>query len=143
MPIENEEYRRLAEQKALELLKPKKQTIFRKKITGDMRMPQGLGDRSTFIQVTNPKPRATDNKAARMPQNELLDALYACFRRYRYWPFKSLKNELRQPEAYLKQTLEMVAHLVRSGNFAMTWTLNDDALESGHGGELAPAMDEE
>lgn len=64
-----------------------------------------------------------------MPQNELLDLIYACFREFRYWPFKSLKEKLRQPESYLKQTLEIVAHLVKSGDFANTWELKPEARE--------------
>ena len=71
--------------------------------------------------------RTQESKAARIPQNELLDLIGDCFKRYTYWPLKSLKAELNQPEAYLKQTLEMVAHLVRQGPHAMTWQLNRDA----------------
>lgn len=67
-----------------------------------------------------------------MPQNELLDLVYQCFREYKYWPFKALKARLRQPEAYLKQTLEMVAHLVKSGDFSMTWELKPEAKESSY-----------
>lgn len=72
-----------------------------------------------------------------MPQNELLDLIFACFRRHKYWPFKSLKAELRQPEAYLKQTLEQVAHLVKSGDFAMTWELKPEARESNYVNAMA------
>jgi transcription initiation factor TFIIF subunit beta len=79
-----------------------------------------------------PKARAQDNKTARMPRNELLDLIYECFRRHKYWPFKSLKAELKQPEVYLKQTLEEVAHLVKSGDFAMTWELKPEARESNY-----------
>jgi transcription initiation factor TFIIF subunit beta len=68
-----------------------------------------------------------DSKAARIPQNELLDMIYDCFKRYNYWPLKSLKAELNQPEAYLKQTLELVAHLVRQGTHAMTWQLKPES----------------
>lgn len=39
---------------------------------------------------------------------------------------KALKAELNQPEAYLKSTLEMIAELVKSGRFAMTWTLKPE-----------------
>lgn len=81
--------------------------------------------------------RAQENKTARMPQNELLDLIYGCFRQHKYWPFKSLKAELKQPEAYLKQTLEMVAHLVKSGDFAMTWELKPEARESNYADALA------
>jgi transcription initiation factor TFIIF subunit beta len=72
-----------------------------------------------------------------MPQNELLDLIYGCFREYRYWPFKSLKQRLRQPEAYLKQTLEIVAHLVKTGDFANTWELKPEARESNYSNALS------
>lgn len=72
-----------------------------------------------------------------MPQNELLDLIYQAFREYKYWPFKTLKARLQQPEAYLKQTLEMVAHLVKSGDFAMTWELKPEARESNYANTMA------
>ena len=69
-----------------------------------------------------------------MPQNELLDRIYDCFKRYNYWPLKSLKAELNQPEAYLKQTLELVAHLVRQGTHAMTWQLKPESKIGAYAG---------
>lgn len=84
-----------------------------------------------------------------MPQNELLDRIFECFRQYQYWPFKTLKAKLQQPEAYLKQTLEMVAHLVKSGDFAMTWELKPEAQQSNYAAmayadvkaEMAPGIE--
>jgi transcription initiation factor TFIIF subunit beta len=78
-----------------------------------------------------------------MPQNELLDLIYECFREYKYWPFKALKARLRQPEAYLKQTLEMVAHLVKSGDFALTWELKPEARESNYANAMYKDAKEE
>ncbi|KKZ63900.1 transcription initiation factor TFIIF subunit beta [[Emmonsia] crescens] len=140
LPVENEEYQRMAEARALDVLKPKRETLYIGKVSGEMLKPKtvAVADKSTFIQVAKPsKARAQENKTARMPQNELLDLIYGCFRRHKYWPFKSLKAELRQPEAYLKQTLEMVAHLVKSGDFAMTWELKPEARESNYADALA------
>lgn len=84
-----------------------------------------------------------------MPQNELLDLIFQCFREFRYWPFKTLKARLAQPEAYLKQTLEMVAHLVKSGDFAMTWELKPEATHAQYSNamnnakaELPPGADD-
>jgi transcription initiation factor TFIIF subunit beta len=65
-----------------------------------------------------------------MPLNELLDLIHDCFKKYEYWPLKVLKNELKQPEAYLKQTLERVAHLVRQGPHAMTWQIKPEFKSS-------------
>lgn len=84
-----------------------------------------------------------------MPQNELLDMIFALFREYQYWPFKTLKAKTQQPEAYLKQTLEMVAHLVKSGDYAMTWELKPEAKQGNYAAmsygeakaELAPGAD--
>ena len=67
-----------------------------------------------------------------MPQNELLDMIGDCFKRYNYWPLKSLRAELNQPEAYLKQTLEKVAQLVRQGPHAMTWQLKTESKISAY-----------
>ena len=93
---------------------------------------------SPMQQAAKPvKVRTQDNKTARMPQNELLDLIYSCFREYRYWPFKRLKERLRQPETYLKQTLEIVAHLVKSGDFANTWELKPEARESSYANALS------
>lgn len=84
-----------------------------------------------------------------MPQNELLDVLFGLFRQYQYWPFKVLKAKTQQPEAYLKQTLEMIAHLVKSGDYAMTWELKPEAKQSNYAmsygdakAELAPGADD-
>lgn len=103
---------------------------------------QELAFANALQQTTKPsKLKAQENKTTRMPQNELLDLVYQCFREYRYWPFKALKARLRQPEAYLKQTLEMVAHLVKTGDFAMTWELRPEARESNYSNTLEPKQE--
>ncbi|KAL4969379.1 transcription factor IIF subunit TFG2 [Aspergillus stella-maris] len=150
LPIENEEFQKLSEKKALEALKPKRETVFIDKLPGKLLQGRHAlpGEQSAFVQATKPaKGKSQENKTTRMPQNELLDLVYQCFREYRYWPFKTLKARLRQPEAYLKQTLEMVAHLVKSGDFAMTWELKPEARESNYSNsvevkqEAAPGLD--
>ncbi|KAL4889318.1 transcription initiation factor IIF, beta subunit-domain-containing protein [Aspergillus ambiguus] len=140
LPVENEEFQRLSEKKALEALKPKRETVFIDKVPGKLLQPRNAlpGEKSSFVQATRPaKLKPQENKTTRMPQNELLDLIYQCFREYKYWPFKTLRARLRQPEAYLKQTLEMVAHLVKSGDFAMTWELKPEARESNYQNALA------
>ena len=61
-----------------------------------------------------------------MPQNELLDRIFECFQRYNYWSMKALRAELQQPEAYLRETLEKVAVLAKSGRFATQWSLKSE-----------------
>jgi transcription initiation factor TFIIF subunit beta len=90
-----------------------------------------------------PGQKTQTQKAARMPQNELLDRLFACFRKYKYWSMKALRAELQQPEAYLRETLEKIAVLAKSGRFATQWSLKLENLpETGELGEetSAPTM---
>lgn len=60
-----------------------------------------------------------------MPENELLDALYDCFKKYRYWSMSALRTELYQPEQYLRQTLLKIAEQVKSGPFNNHWKLKE------------------
>lgn len=73
--------------------------------------------------------RPQENKAARIPRNELLDKLHDCFKEYKYWPMSALKQRLNQPEHYLKETLSMIAELVRSGPYNATWKLRPENQE--------------
>jgi len=93
---------------------------------------------NTFTTAGNrgkpPKKKQTE-KAVRMSQNELLDALNACFRDYRYNSLKALKQRLRQPEVFIKSSLESIATLVRSGPFNGNYRLNpehEQLLNIGH-----------
>jgi len=67
--------------------------------------------------------KAQDNKATRMPEVELVEALSACFREFKYWPMSALKKRLRQPEAWLKEVLGKIAVLVRTGQAANHYML--------------------
>jgi transcription initiation factor TFIIF subunit beta len=76
-----------------------------------------------------------------MPENELLDRLFDCFRRYNYWGMKALRHELQQPEAYLRETLVKIADMPRAGPHSSQWVLkpelkderNEGAAESSPG----------
>lgn len=58
-----------------------------------------------------------------MPENELMDAIFGCFKQYEFWPWKSLLHSIRQPESYLRANLEEVAHLVKGGKRNGKWQL--------------------
>ena len=70
-----------------------------------------------------------DNKTTRMAENELFDQINRCFSEYNYWPMKALRNRLRQPEAYLRETLDKVAVLIRTGAFANNYALKPEFRE--------------
>ncbi|KAF8582998.1 hypothetical protein K439DRAFT_1412568 [Ramaria rubella] len=60
---------------------------------------------------------------ARMPQNQLLDALFNLFKEKEHWSVKELRLRTEQPEAYLKETLSQIATLHRSGPHNGLWEL--------------------
>ena len=85
-----------------------------------------------------------------MPQNELLDLILDCFKQFTYWSLKVLKSRVDQPEAYLKETLDKVAVLIKTGPHAMTYQLRPEAMEGRYAEagifdqvkeETAPGMD--
>ncbi|KAE8444694.1 hypothetical protein EG329_014352 [Mollisiaceae sp. DMI_Dod_QoI] len=131
----NEESERILGQRTLEAMKPKRHTKF---LNEDLSVhgtgfiqPGTIHAQNTFtdfIKTKNPssgaRPQLT--KTARMPQNELLDRIFECFSRYNYWSMKALRAELQQPEAYLRETLEKVAVLAKSGRFATQWSLKSE-----------------
>ena len=77
-----------------------------------------------FSQRTKVKPpKGQYERMARMPRNQLLDALFALFREREQWPIKLLREKTQQPEVYLKEVLSEIATLHRSGEFNGTWEL--------------------
>jgi transcription initiation factor TFIIF subunit beta len=68
----------------------------------------------------------------RMEQTALYDAIHRCFSKYKYWSLKALRNELHQPEDYIRKTLESIGTLIRSGDFAMQYVLKPEYAASVH-----------
>lgn len=79
-------------------------------------------------------------KTTRIPENELMDKIFQCFAKFQYWSLKSLRAQLQQPEAYLRQTLEKIAILNKSGRFANNWSLKPENVSASHrnAGDVAP-----
>ena len=63
-----------------------------------------------------------------MEMHDLLDILHESFREYRYWPMKALRQKTKQPEAYLREVMEKIGVLVRSGPFSNNWTLQNEIM---------------
>ncbi|KAM0180114.1 hypothetical protein ACHAPF_002647 [Botrytis cinerea] len=151
--VQNEESDRLLAIRTLEAMKPKVGTKF---LNEDLDVGQGFIQPGTikasdayrsFIKTKSStasgKPQLT--KAARMPENELLDKIFECFREYNYWSMKALRTRLQQPEAYLRETLEKIAFLAKTGRFATQWSLKPenrpDNYEVAAGDAIAPGED--
>ncbi|RPA85249.1 transcription initiation factor IIF, beta subunit [Ascobolus immersus RN42] len=146
VPIESAHYRNFMTERANRFLEPK----FKTRRLEENEVVNNLASGSlgrivptafdNWIQPTADKRKPQDQKAARMPKNELIDALFACFREYPYWPIKALKERLNQPEAYLKSTLEEIANLRKSGKFALKWCLKPEYVQ--HTPEQLEAMEQ-
>ncbi|KAI1819987.1 transcription initiation factor IIF, beta subunit-domain-containing protein [Xylaria intraflava] len=67
-----------------------------------------------------------EEKSARMPQSELRDRIFECYDRYAYWSLKAFKQTLNQPEAWLRENLEELAMLHKTGRFANYWELKPE-----------------
>ncbi|OAA42934.1 transcription initiation factor iif [Beauveria brongniartii RCEF 3172] len=87
-----------------------------------------VGWAGNFIKNTPSlaKPKKGEHfKAARIPKNQLLDLIFDCFRQYQYWSMKALRQRTQQPDSYLRQVLEEVAVLNKSGPFANHYCLSE------------------
>ncbi|CAH01861.1 transcription factor IIF subunit TFG2 [Kluyveromyces lactis] len=104
-------------------------------------------DTSKFLKVG--KEKKNNARAIRLPKKELLDLLFKLFDEYDYWSLKGLKERTRQPEAYLKESLDQVAMLVKKGPYALKYTLKSEykklkeAERAATLGELAQHADPE
>lgn len=134
IPIRDASYDAHLARSLTQAMQPKVSTTFQLGIQRDLQPGRQVGLFGSFTTTSKisskNKKRAQREKFVRMSEPELLDALYACFRRYTHWPLKALRQELRQPEAFVKEVLEGIAVLIRSGDFAMTYTLKPQYKEA-------------
>lgn len=70
-----------------------------------------------------------DNRVARIERNALFDRIFAVFRQFKYCSMKVMRERVRQPEAYIREALEEIADLSKSGPFAMNWSLKPENLK--------------
>lgn len=97
------------------------------------RLPQnGVTDSrewESFLKTTDgkvSKAKKMENKTTRWAENQLLDEIARCFSEHKYWSIKALRGKIPQPEAFIRECLEKVAMLHRSGNFANNWSLRPE-----------------
>lgn len=90
---------------------------------------------SSFVYIpqrTKPKhAKGAFERMARMPRNQLLDALFTLFRESPRWSIRPLRDKTQQPEVYLKEVLQEIAMLHKSGEHNGLWELKDVFKEEG------------
>ncbi|KAI8288486.1 hypothetical protein COL154_011500 [Colletotrichum chrysophilum] len=144
----NAESQAILQRKQLEALKPKHTLQIMGQRAANNVIQHGSAAAvekfGSFIKTTAPmkatKPKKAENRSARMSEEQLLDGLMEAFRKYEYWKMSILKARFDQPEAFLRQTLEKIAVLNRSGIHANEWSLQEHmkSMASGATNETAP-----
>lgn len=86
-------------------------------------------DTSKFLKSTTSTKNKGEGRAIRMPQKDLFDLLFKLFDEYDYWSLKGLKERTKQPEVYLKETLEQIAQLIKKGPYALKYALKREFKE--------------
>lgn len=78
-----------------------------------------------------------------------MDLIFDCFKDFKYWTSASLKARLNQPAAFLKETLDKVAILIKAGPMSGKYQLKPEFTNTGSGAydnvkaEAAPDMTED
>ncbi|KZT50608.1 hypothetical protein CALCODRAFT_504511 [Calocera cornea HHB12733] len=133
-PIMDASYTSLVANRHREMNAPKRQTKVLEDEGGALHrinmLASGAGENigggfGTFVS-TNKKSAAGNSafeRAARMPRNELMDLLFPLFRENENWSIRNLRDRTRQPEAYLREVLQEIGFLHRTGTFANMWSL--------------------
>lgn len=105
----------------------------------------GVGSGTSFNSLVNTKQKPKKGafeRMARIPKNQLLDQLFSLFREKPRWPVKMLREKTQQPDLYLKETLQEIATLHRSGEHTGLWELSANFKGDGikGEGEAGPSM---
>jgi transcription initiation factor TFIIF subunit beta len=151
VPVKNEEFFILEAQETVNLLKipERPQATFGK--SGNRQPAYVLSQeekRKLTRQSQAKKQAAKDSRTARVSRSDLIDRLLLCFRKHRIWGLRDLKAEVNQPEAYLRDTLQEIAFMWKSGDFNGKWELKnefkaqDAQLLNPTNSEVAPEVEE-
>ncbi|ORY66289.1 transcription initiation factor IIF, beta subunit-domain-containing protein [Pseudomassariella vexata] len=155
-PVMTPETKHILAMRASDALKPKATTSI---LAGARVLTNGLIHAGTaagnekfsgFVRTADPKAKpkkANQERAARLDQAVIRDKIFAAFKKYKYWTLKAFKQNLNQPEAWLRENLDVVAVLHKSGPFANHWELRpeygqDDSLDA-QAAEAAPDQDDD
>lgn len=57
--------------------------------------------------------------------------IFECFREYQYWSMKALRQRTHQPDAWLRQVVEEVCVLQKTGTFANHYMLSEAYRDKG------------
>lgn len=120
----------LAKRQNMPLTEKRPKVTFLNEIPGVVQSQAGpsITGRSTslFLKSSSAAKNKADGRAIRMPKKDLLDLLFRLFEEYEYWSMKGLKERTRQPETYLKESLELIANLIKKGPYTSKYNLKPE-----------------
>jgi transcription initiation factor TFIIF subunit beta len=131
IPVEDKDYYESLKRTLTQAMQPKVNTTIHNGLIKAPAPGQANETFSTFTSGgTKGKKKVVKDKNFRMEQKDLYDAIHRCFSEYKYWSLKALRQRLRQPEDYIRKSLENIGTLIRSGDFAMQYVLNPEYAAS-------------
>ena len=129
-PVKNREYHAIENQYTKAMLKqPEKNTatFVRDNRLGRLEPTMTAIERQKDAKARQAiKQAAKDNRSARLSKEKLIDELSKLFQKYRIWGLSQIKQEIPQPESWLRENLQEIAHMHTRGDFNGKWELNDD-----------------
>lgn len=66
------------------------------------------------------------DKRERLPREELLNLIFQAFAKYEHWTLKSLVENTKQPQVWLKEVLQEVAILNKRGPYMGSYSLKSE-----------------
>ncbi|GAO48251.1 hypothetical protein G7K_2431-t1 [Saitoella complicata NRRL Y-17804] len=146
-PIMNERYRRVMRARQQQVqAQPKRAIVMldeKHKRSVNLLAPGTLGNVSrisTFSKAPQSKKISQDQKAARIPRNELMDKIFTLYEQRDNWSMRELREKLAQPEAYLKEVLEGIARLNRAGPHHGKYALKAELKEMARQGLMGSGV---
>lgn len=120
----------LLRRQGMQAAKPRPKVTLLEEIPGVVQSNAGPSikgnNTSVFLKSHNNKNRNIEGRAIRMPKKDLLDLLFRLFDEYEYWSMKGLKERTRQPESYLKESLDSIANLIKKGPYTSKYNLKPE-----------------
>lgn len=126
-PVVNAEFQRFQEARTQQVLRGKNARTVTEENIQALNANANTDPFAGWIQTgENRNRRDAANKAARIPEKELLQLLFSCFQEYQFWHMRTLRHRTKQPETYLRQVLSQIAVLSKSGHSSGTWRLKEE-----------------
>ncbi|KAF3988910.1 hypothetical protein FT663_01527 [Candidozyma haemuli var. vulneris] len=119
----------LMKRQNMPLTKERPKVTFLNEIPGVVQSSAGpslAGKSTSMFLKSNPQKSKNEGRAIRMPKKDLLDLLFRLFEEYEYWSIKGLKERTKQPETYLKESLESIASLIKKGPYTSKYHLKPE-----------------